>query len=558
MNKFIKLVVFAVIVLSQAQFSFSQEQPNILWVVCEDISPTIGCYGDNVAKTPVIDQLAKEGIRFTNSFAAAGVCAPSRSGIITGMYPVGMGTEHMRTANDVSGISKGRYRSAEETGIVDLAGNKVPQYSAVIPEQIKCFTEYLRKAGYYCTNNAKTDYQFAPPITAWDECSLQAHWRNRPEGKPFFAVFNLNVSHESQIWKKKDDPLLIDIDAPSILPYFPENPVVRQDVARNYSNIAEMDSQVGELLAQLKEDGLMDNTIIFFYSDHGGPLPRGKREIYDSGLKTPMVVKFPDKRMAGATYDELVQYVDLAPTVLSLAGIRPPKYMDGQAFLGKYADPKPRQYIYAGRGRLDEVYDMVRCVRDKEFMYVKNYYPELPNYMDIEYRKQMPMMRELLRLHNAGELNAEQEIWFHDSKPVEELYLVNEDPNQLNNVASDPKYSKVLEKMRKELKKWQNEVGDKGFIPEGEMVRQMWPNLEQPETPVPVVQFRKDKAILSCPEKGASFAYQITGEGVGAKEEWKYWKVYNGPFELRKGETLHAVAIRIGYKQSSEVKFSFK
>ncbi len=553
MKKITRIMALAVLSVTMGQAAFAQ-QPNILWVVCEDISPTIGCYGDAVAKTPVIDKLAQEGIRFTNAFAAAGVCAPSRSGIITGMYPVGIGTEHMRTAGDVSGVSKGIYKSAEKTGIIDLEGNTVPQYSAVIPEQVKCFTEFLRKAGYYCTNNAKTDYQFAPPITAWDENSLEAHWKGRPEGKPFFSVFNFNVSHESQIWKKKNDPLLIDIDAPKILPYFPENPIVRQDVARNYSNIAEMDSQIGELLAQLEEDGLLENTIIFFYSDHGGPLPRGKREIYDSGLKVPLVVRFPDKSKAGTTFDELVQYVDLAPTVLSLAGIKPPKYLDGQAFMGEYAAKNPRKYIYAGRGRLDFETDMVRCVRDKEFLYVKNYHPELPNYMDIKYRKQMPMMNELLRLHEAGELNAEQEIWFHKTKPDEELYFVSEDPHQLNNIASDPKYAKDLGRMRKELKKWQNEVGDKGFIPEGEMVRQMWPNLVQPKTQAPVIQFKKGKAVVSCSEKGASIAYQITGEGQEAKDDLKYWKVYDNPVEVQKGEELHVVAIRIGYKQSDEVR----
>lgn len=555
-NFYLALIFVAGVLLASCNSpEQKKELPNILWITCEDISPTLGCYGDTAAKTPIIDQLAREGILFTNSFAAAGVCAPSRSAIITGMYPVSMGTHNMRTAND-NAHRKGKYLSAEETGIVDFAGNTVPRYSTVIPAEVKCFTEFLRKEGYYCTNNAKTDYQFAPPITAWDENSRKAHWRNRPEGKPFFSVFNLFVTHESQIWQKKDDSLLIDIDAPNLPPYFPENPVVRQDVARNYSNIAELDKQVGRLLNQLKADGLLENTIVFFFSDHGGPLPRGKRELYDSGLKTPLIIKVPGHNKAGSTYDEMVSFVDLAPTVLSLAGIKPPEYMQGQAFLGEFTAETPRRYIYGARDRMDYQYDMVRCVRDSEFLYVKNFHPEWPNYQKIKYRLQMPMMQELLRLRDEDKLNAKQSIWFKTSKPVEELYLVKEDPYQLNNIAANPEYADELARMRNELKQWQEEVGDKGFIPEGEMVRQMWPNLQQPETSAPVIALEGGKAAISCSEKGASIAYQVTPKGEEAKSEQKYWKIYDEPVQLKDGEELHAVAIRIGYKQSKEASFA--
>lgn len=527
------------------------EQANILWITCEDISPNLGCYGDSAAKTPVIDQLAAEGVLFTNAFATVGVCAPSRSSIITGMYPVSLGTHNMRTGKDITGISKGNYN--KETGIVDPKGNSVPQYSAVIPSQVKCFTEYLRKAGYYCTNNAKTDYQFAAPITAWDENDTQAHWRNRPKGKPFFSVFNLNVSHESQIWKKKNDSLRIDPKAPALPPYFPEDSIVRKDMARNYSNISEMDQQVGEILEQLKEDGLLDKTIVFFYSDHGGPLPRGKRAIYDSGLKVPMVIRFPKQKLRGVVNREMVSFVDLAPTVLSLAGVEAPDYMQGQAFLGPYKAKEPRTEIYGSKDRMDEFYDMVRSVRDTQYLYVKNFHPEWSYYKDIKYRRQLDMMNRLLDLKAKGELTKEQKLFFRTSKPTEELYDVKADPFQLNNLAQDPNYKAIMDKMSVKLDSWQKAIGDKGNIPEGELVRQMWPNLEQPVTAKPTFEKLGNGYEIHSATKGASVAYQITRDGK-SKNTWKHWQVYQKPIQLKAGEYLHAVAIRIGYKQSVENK----
>ncbi|MCT4672672.1 MAG: sulfatase [Prolixibacteraceae bacterium] len=527
------------------------EHPNILWITCEDISPNLGCYGDSAANTPVIDQLASEGVRFTNVFTTVGVCAPSRSSIITGVYPVSLGTHNMRTGKDIMGISNGVYK--HNTGIVDPMGNSVPQYSAVIPSKVKCFTEYLRNAGYYCTNNAKTDYQFAAPITAWDENDTHAHWRNRPKGKPFFSVFNLNVCHESQIWKKKNDSLLVDANKIALPPYFPEDSVVRQDVARKYSNITEMDQQVGAILKQLKEDGLLEKTIIFFFSDHGGPLPRGKRAIYDSGLKVPMVVRFPNQKKHGIVNSELISFVDLAPTMLSLAHISAPKYMQGQAFMGAYKANEPRREIYGSKDRMDEYYDMVRCVRDTNFLYVKNFHPSWSYYKDIAYRKQLDMMRRLLQMHHNGELNKEQELFFRTHKPVCELYDVHQDPYQLNNLADQPKYREVIKRMDKKITYWQKRVNDKGLIAEGQMVREMWPNMEQPTTMTPEVTDVNGLYHIHCNTEGASIAWQVSIDGK-SKSDWKYWNLYNKPLRLKKGDYLHTVAIRIGYKQSQEQK----
>lgn len=353
-------------------------RPNILWISVEDISPYLPMYGDSTISTPHIDRIALGGTTYTHAFTSAGVCAPSRSAIITGVHSETLGTMHMRTGRDYAGISTGIYR--EDTGLKDPTGANVPEYSAVIPPEVRLFPEYLRKSGYYCSNNAKTDYQFAPPITAWDENDMESHWRNRDTGKPFFHVRSTFVTHESQIWAKQKDSLLLDPNDVIIPDHFPDTEVVRQDVARNYSNIKEVDNQIGGLLDQLENDGLLDSTIIVFWSDHGGPLPRGKREVYDTGIHVPLIIRVPpqwQKRVLGYEvkeseryYDnQMISLIDLAPSMLSIAGIRPPAFMQGQAFLGDHIAAQKRKYIYAGRDRLDTEYDKVRIIRDENFLF---------------------------------------------------------------------------------------------------------------------------------------------------------------------------------------------
>ena len=408
MKKFVLIVFF----ISFSVFS-QNKQPNILWLVCEDISPTLSFYGDPTAKTPNLDALAKESLIFDNAFATTGVCAPSRSAIITGMLPSSIGTMHMRTGKDIQSWGKLEYKDTvyDYLGniVKDLNNKPIREYSAVIPENVKCFTEYLRAEGYYCTNNQKTDYQFAAPQSAWDENSPKAHWRNTPKGMPFLSVFNFGVTHESRIWLNKDLPLSVNPNDVPVPPYYPDNEIIRTDIARHYSNIELLDKEIGEIIAKLKEEGLYDNTIIFFYSDHGGPLPRQKREIVDSGLKTPLLIRFP-KGANAERKKQLVSFTDLAPTVLSLANIKPPKYMDGQAFLGKYK-AKDRKVIYGTSDRFDEFTDRIRAVRDTQFLYIKNYYVELPKYKDINYRKSVSMMNNILELHQQKFLNENQEYW---------------------------------------------------------------------------------------------------------------------------------------------------
>ena len=525
----------------------STVKPNIVWIVTEDLSPVLSFYGDHTAKTPHLDALAKESMIYDNAYATVGVCAPSRSAIITGMYPTSIGTIHMRAGKDVFGWGKRVYLDSTQVDIRDLSGKKIRQYSAVIPGKVRCFPEYLRKNGYYCTNNPKTDYQFATPLTAWDENSRKAHWKHHPKDKPFFAVFNIGVTHESRLWRNENLPLTVSPDSVTVPPFLPDNAATRESVARMYSNVELMDKKVGRLIQELKDAGLYDNTIIFFYSDHGGPLPREKREIYDTGLKVPFLVKDINSRRKGRT-DRMISFVDLAPTILSLTHTPIPDYIEGKAFLGAQQAP-PRQYIYGSSDRFDECTDRIRAVRNKRYLYVKNDYPELPKYKDLRYRKKIPMMQVFLKLHKEGKLNPVQESWFQ-TKTVEELYDCQKDPYQLKDLSGKPEYQAVLKEMRKALHQHLDGKKDYGKMPESEMIAQMWPNYKQPVTESVHIEKKAGKYYLSCPTKDASIAYLITDYPVKNLDFNAHWQVYYQPVVLQKGQYLTAVAQRIGYKES--------
>ncbi|GAB4037045.1 sulfatase-like hydrolase/transferase [Spirosoma gilvum] len=549
----------------QASKAATSGQPNIIWITCEDTSPYIGAYGDKLVKTPNIDQLAKEGVRYTRAYTTAGVCAPSRAAIITGMYQQSIGAQHMRTTGDA------KYQP-------------VPLYSAVVPEQVKCFPEYLRKAGYYCTNNEKQDYQFVAPVTVWDENGPAASFRNRPrrgddrrgdgKDKPFFAVFNFMITHESQLFSRKDS-LLIQGSQVTVPPIYPDTKIVRQDIARMLTNIERMDSQVGELIQLLKADGLYDNTIIFFYSDHGGNIPWTKREVLERGTHIPFIIRFPGAANAGTVNNELISAVDFAPTVLSLAGVPIPAYMQGQAFLGKQKAKTPRQYVFAARDRMDSEYDRVRMVRDKRYRYLYNYMPEKPYYQNLRYRMSIPMMQELVKLRDEGKLDSTQMGWFK-TKPVEELYDMDNDPYELHNLATDPKHAKKLIELRSVFQNWTNTVGDMATTPERDMIRQMWNGQDEaPTTATPQVTPAQGGVKLSCATNGASIGYRIVkagaddkpamhtvqswdliiltgGKSGGQKPADPVWDVYDGEvIPLGVGDTLHVNAMRIGYKAST-------
>ena len=515
-------------------YSFSQ--PNIIWLVAEDMSPVIPSFGDSTIVTPNLSRLAAEGIRYTNVFSVSGVCSPSRAALATGMYPTRIGATHMRNSGSVKFLPEGIF-----------------PYEAMPPAEVKMHSEYLRRIGYYCTNNSKEDYQFKKTLTAWDESSPKAHWRNKKPGQPFFAIFNFGVCHESRIWAKAEDSLWVDADLEvPIPPYLPDNEVGRRDVRRMYSNVLEMDYQVGEILKQLEEDGYLNNTIIVWYSDHGGPLPRQKRLLYDSGLKVPMIIRYPDQSGAGEIENRLISFIDFKPTLLSMAGIEPPEYIDGRAFAGQFEDPLKRKYIHGAGDRFDERVDRIRAVRDQQFKYLRNFIPDKGYYLAIKYREQMPIMQELLRMRDQGELDEYQSQWFRESKPEEELFDTYNDPYELNNLADDPAYREKLKELREECDRWMVETSDMGLIPELEYINRIWPGGVQPETMAPEIEKTDKGYMITCKTEGASIGYQILS---GKEEAGKRWHVYAGPIELGRRDKLVAVAHRIGYKPSAKVPF---
>ena len=508
--------------------------PNIICIVCEDISPLLGCYGDTVALTPNIDKLASEGVLFTNMFSVSGVCAPSRHALITGMYPSGTGGNNMRTS------AKRRVANMPDS-------LQIIPYECTPPPHVKCYTEFLRKAGYYCTNNDKEDYQFNAPKAAWDESGRNATWKNRPEGMPFFAIFNLIRTHESQVFNWLDEPEIISPDSVNLPPYYPDTYAIRRDIAQVYTNITIMDREVGELIDELEQANLLDETIIIFYSDNGGPLPRGKREILDSGLKVPFMIRFPGKENAGTVVSDLCSFVDIPPTILSLAGIEVPEYMNGKAFWGDQKS-EPREYIFAARDRMDEWFDCRRAVRDKNFKYIRNYRPEFPAYMELEYQKGLKSMQELLVMRDSGLLNEDQIYWFRKTKDSDELYDLKNDPFELHNIALKPEYSVELERLKKVMDLWLQQIDDKGlrFYNEIDLVKNMWPGMVQPETLSPEIKINKNEAFISSDTEGASIVYQINHKGYTPN----HWFIYSEPFSVNQGDTVSALAHRIGYKES--------
>lgn len=519
----------------------AQDRPNIIWISAEDLSPRLGAYGDAVALTPNLDRLASEGSLFTRAFTTAGVCAPSRAAIITGMYQNSWGGHNMRTTHQGPGLPT--------------------PYHAVPPPYVKAFTEYLRAAGYFTSNDVKNDYQIGEPVTVWDENRRGAHWRSplREEGQPFFSVFNFTTTHESQSWIEPGETTTTSPSDVVVPPYYPETPEVRRQIANHYDNIARMDEQAGEILRQLEEDGLADNTIVFFWGDHGDGLPRMKRWLYESGLLVPLIIRWPGEIEPGTVDDDLVSFVDLAPTVLALAGVPVPRHMQGQIFLGDEQAPA-REYVYGARDRIDNVYDMVRAVRDRRYKYIRNYYPEKPYVQFVDYRNRSSIMQELFRLHSAGELNAAQRLWLRDMRPPEELYDVEADPHELDNLAGDATLGPVLARMRTAMDDWMADIDDQGHVPEDRMVRQMWMGDEQPVTSAPVFLRRSDtdlelepvhdepvEVVIHSGTHGASITY-TTDEGDDA-----YWRLYSAPLRLVRGTTtLRARAVRYGYAESDE------
>ncbi len=437
--------VFLVLILTAIPCAAADPaRPNVLWITCEDLSPIIGPYGDKFATTPNLDAFAAKSLRYKTCWSNAPVCAPARTTLITGMYATSLGAEHMRS-------------------------------EVTIPADWKLYPQVLRDAGYYCTNNSKTDYNIVPNGKVWDDSSNKAHWKNRPKDKPFFAVFNTTVTHESQVHKRRKlthDPAKVRVPA-----YQPDLPEIREDWAQYYNNATEMDAFVGERLKELADAGLAEETIVWFYSDHGCGLPRCKRVPYNSGLQVPFILHIPEKfkhlrpedYAPGGETPRLVSFVDFGPTLLSLCGVQPPAHMQGEPFLGKFAT-KPRKYLFGYRGRMDERVDVVRSVTDGRYVYVMNAMPEKPQGQYLAYMYKQAGIQAWRVAFEKGNLPPEQAAFFLP-KPAEALFDLETDRDEVKNLvdAKEAQGPRLL--LMAALLKHFADSRDLGVYPECEMLR---------------------------------------------------------------------------------------
>ncbi len=526
------------------------DRPNILVLMAEDMSARVGAFGDPVAVTPNIDRLAQQGTRYPNTFTTAGVCAPSRAAHILGMHQISTGAQHMRTGRGPHG-----------------------SYTAVPPEHVKAYPELLRGAGYYTWTDQKLDYQFSGtransgPFTIWTEEGSEGHWRHRRPGQPFYGLINFGVTHESGVftplgsWPNSITHLVMQlmrtfmipdtgIGAPvspeqiSVPPYYPDVQVVRADMARHYNNIAAMDAEVGTIVGQLESDGLLESTIVIWTTDHGDGLPRSKRELFDSGIKVPMVIRWPERfRPADAPPNgidsRLISFIDLAPTLLTLAGVEQPDYLQGSDFLSD----APRKHIFASRDRIDEVEDRQRAVRSDRYKYIRSWFPQLGGGHALAFRDNLEMMRELRRMFESGELNEKQRQWF-EAPGEERLFDIEMDPYELNNLADNKQYAEVLHEMRGALADWLGRVDDLSEQSEVEMVARFWPNGEQPLTASPELVFSKGKIRIKNRQANASLGYRLD-EGD--------WQLYTAPVVVDSGVVVGAKAVRYGWQESEPV-----
>jgi arylsulfatase A-like enzyme len=435
----------AALLLLFTSSAVAADRPNILWISSEDNGPHLGCYGDEYAVSPNLDALAARGLRYTRASSNAPVCAPARTTIISGIFPPSTGAEHMRS-------------------------------QTALPESMKMFPVYLRELGYYCTNASKEDYNLESTGQVWDESSKKAHWKNHGEGQPFFAVFNATISHESQIRNDIADKYRIHDPAKVRVPaYHPDTPEVRKDWAQYYDRITMMDAELGERLKEVEDAGLAEDTIIFYWGDHGSGMPRNKRWPYNSGLHVPFIAHFPEKwkhlapdeYTVGGTSDRRIGFIDLAPTMLSLVGIEPKEWMQGLAFAGKF-EKAGAEYSFGFRGRMDERIDLVRSVIGERYVYLRQYMPHRIYGQYIDYMFQTPTTQVWHDLHAAGKLN-EAQSHFWERKPSEELYDLETDRDEVNNLVDSPEHQEIVTKMRAAHASWEKEIRDVGFLPEAEV-----------------------------------------------------------------------------------------
>lgn len=433
-----------------------QTRPSFLFFIADDMSPNLGCYGDPDAKTPNLDAFAASSIRYTRAFSAAGVCATSRSALITGMHPSSLGTQHMRS-------------------------------KIKLPDDIRPFPVALREAGYFCVNRGKEDFNFDTKADVWDAKQWrQADWTRRAEGQPFFAVYNYLDTHESRLWEgsetvlvdqtKLQDDQRHDPDKVTLPKWLPDDARVRKEWARYQDLVSLMDDQyIGPMLRHLEKTGVADDTIVFFFSDHGAPFPRAKQWITEAGTRVPLLIHFPEKwkHLApsgpGTTSDQLVSLMDLGPSILSLAGIDVPDSTDGRAFLGEGA-ALPRETLVFTRDRMDERVDFIRTMRDKRYRYTRNFLPLVPAFPWLTYMEKLESSKEFRRLQETGN-EGRFSTFLARTKPGEELYDLEADPDEFTNLATDSAHGEALKRLRDELSRWTLETRDSGFLPEQQLMK---------------------------------------------------------------------------------------
>ncbi|MDQ0646233.1 N-sulfoglucosamine sulfohydrolase [Microbacterium natoriense] len=534
-------------------------RPNILWISTHDINPDLGCYagiwpGAEYAHTPNLDALAARGVRFDNAFAAAPICAPARSAIVTGCYPTAIGTMHMRS-------------------------------KAVPPPTVRLLPEIFREAGYYCTNNWFTDFQVDLPEVVFDDCSPAAHWRNRPTADtPFFAMFHGMSTHESQLYLEDDafaaatshvtDAERHDPAAAPIPPYYPDDEVFRTAWARYADLITEMDHWAGQILDELEADGLLDDTIVVFWSDHGKGMPKAKRWAGEAGLREPLLVSWPGHLPEAATSSDLAHTMDLAPTMLALAGIDVPSFMHGVPLFGVDGAvvTEPNEFTYGGRDRQGEAEDRSRTVRDHRFRYIRNYHPDKPAMIHTDYSDQLSTWAAFRKLASdecqqraRGEalttMTAAQRAVVAQSKPREELYDIVVDPHELVNLVAEPANRRDLTRLRAALDAWIERYGDLGAVPE-EVLEEKWrPGGVHRATSKPIAEIRDGLLIASCETEGAILAWtdhepSASGPRGPLQREigmpsgtGSIWTIYSEPVPVL--APVWVKAWRLGYEPSA-------
>ncbi len=430
----------------------AKNRPNILWVLSEDISPDLSCYGAPAVQTPNLDKLATQGIRFTNAFTTGPVCSASRSAMITGMFQTSIGAHN--------------HRSHRDDGYT-------------LPQPVRLITEHFREAGYFTANvktaapgvagSGKTDFNFQ-----FKKAFDGADWNQRKPGQPFFAQLSISMTHRGAHWKNVREMLDNPVDPAAVVlpPYYPDHPVAREDWATYLNSIQVMDQYMGKILKRLDDEDLADNTVVVFIGDHGRCHVRGKQWLYDGGIHIPLLVRWPGKTGAGQVCDDLVSAIDISATVLKVAGIEPPKYMEGKVFLepdakGLWRPVAQHDYVIAARDRCDETIDRIRCVRTKRYKYIRNFMPERPYTQPNAYKEQSyPMLNLMKELHAQGKLTPVQALFMAPRKPDEELFDLTADPWEINNLAGSPGHQQTLKNMRAILDRWIKQTGDKGQFPE--------------------------------------------------------------------------------------------